>query len=123
VYPGAAARGEPGDIDHQEDSMAEQNLSGWERATSIATGLAAIGMGIRKGGLGGWLGVAAGVMAAKRGLTGHCAMKAAIAGRHDALPEQLAPVTSPGPANPAVTEARIDHALEETFPASDPISP
>ncbi|MFV3415913.1 YgaP family membrane protein [Pseudomonas nitroreducens] len=104
--------------------MAEQkNLSGWERATSIATGLAAIGMGIRKGGLGGWLGVAAGVLAAKRGLTGHCAMKAAITGQHDDLPEHLAPVTSPGPANPTVAESRIDHALEETFPASDPISP
>ena len=106
--------------------MAEQkNLSGWERATSIATGLAAIGMGIRKGGLGGWLGGPAGVMAAKRGLTGHCAMKAAITGQHDALPEHLAPapVTSPGPANPTVAESRIDHALEETFPASDPISP
>lgn len=102
--------------------MTEQNLSGWERATSIALGLAAIGMGLRRGGVSGWMGAAAGVLATKRGLTGHCAMKAAIASAAERA-DVPAPVTSPGAADTSVAESRIDHALEETFPASDPISP
>lgn len=109
--------------------MAEQNLSGFERATSIALGLAAIGMGIRRGGISGWMGAAAGVLAAKRGFTGHCAMKAAITPADPEVlsqqdhPAPAAVAPSPGIADASVSESRIDHALEETFPASDPISP
>lgn len=105
--------------------MSEQNLSGWERAASIAAGIAAIGLGVRRGGLGGWVRVGAGVLAAKRGLSGHCQVKAALNKPVlEPLRSELAAVVpSPGVADSTVSEARIDHALEETFPASDPISP
>ncbi|WP_252275524.1 YgaP-like transmembrane domain [Pseudomonas subflava] len=59
--------------------MSEQNVNGWERALSLAVGLAGVGNGIKRGGIGGCLEVAVSLLALKRGLTGDCAMKRALA--------------------------------------------
>lgn len=59
--------------------MNEHNVVGWERALSLAVGIAGVGSGFRRGGVIGLLHVAASLMAVKRGLTGHCALKSALA--------------------------------------------
>lgn len=69
--------------------MAEQNLGGWERALSLAIGIAGIGKGVRRGGVAGWLEVAASVLVVKRGLTGHCKVKEAFSGLEQATVAQV----------------------------------
>lgn len=77
--------------------MAQQNVTGWERALSLAIGLAAIGKGVRRGGLGGWLEVAAALLAVKRGLTGHCKVKEAFSGLNQAAVSEVHPLPEPTP--------------------------
>lgn len=59
--------------------MSEQNVTGWERALSLAVGIAGVGNGFKRGGVSGFLEIAASLLAVKRGLTGHCAMKSSLA--------------------------------------------
>ena len=96
--------------------MNTQNVTGWERTLSLAVGIAGLGNGIKRGGLGGLLEAGAALLEPKRGLSGHCALKSALrdAGREQLPPRQRGPLSH---------EDRVDNALEETFPASDPISP
>jgi len=85
-----------------------QNLGGWERAISVAIGLAAIGKGVRRGGVTGWLEVAAAVLALKRGLTGHCSVKEAFSGLEQAAVSEVHPLPEPSPRRrpPRVRSAR-----------------
>jgi uncharacterized membrane protein len=53
----------------------EQNVHGWERAGSVATGVVMVGKGLRRGGLFGLIQVAIGGVALARGLTGHSATR------------------------------------------------
>ncbi len=59
--------------------MSEQNVTGWERTLSLAVGIAGVGNGFKRGGVSGFLEVAASLLALKRGLTGHCAVKSSLA--------------------------------------------
>lgn len=59
--------------------MNDHNVTGWERALSLAVGIAGVGNGFKRGGITGLLEVAVSLMAVKRGLTGHCEMKTAMA--------------------------------------------
>ncbi|MBB4864940.1 putative membrane protein [Pseudomonas nitritireducens] len=77
--------------------MNGQNLGGWERALSVAIGLAGVGKGIRRGGVSGWLEVAAAVLVVKRGLTGHCAVKDAFSGRDRSVVAEIHPLPEPSP--------------------------
>lgn len=71
------------------------NLAGWERALSLAIGLAGIGKGVRRGGVAGWLEVAAAVLVVKRGLTGHCKLKEAFGGLEQAIVSEVHPLPEP----------------------------
>lgn len=106
--------------------MSTQNLGRWERLFSVALGLAGVRNGFRRGGLQGWLEVGAAALMVKRGLSGHCQVKAALlgqpAGHAGASPIGRA-AASPHRSARQSEERRMDNALEETFPASDPISP
>ncbi|MDN6860853.1 DUF2892 domain-containing protein [Pseudomonas sp. CAN2814] len=77
--------------------MNGQNLGGWERAISVAIGLAGVGKGVRRGGISGWLEVAAAVLVVKRGLTGHCALKEAFSGLEQAAVVEVHPLPEPSP--------------------------
>src|SRR5690606_23365056 len=59
-----------------------QNVTGMERKLSIAGGLGLLACGLRHGGVGGLLALAAGGMALYRGLTGHCELKERLCERH-----------------------------------------
>lgn len=59
--------------------MSKHNVTGWERAFSLAVGIAGVGKGVRRGGISGCLEIAVSLLALKRGLTGECAMKRALA--------------------------------------------
>lgn len=107
--------------------MNTRNLGRWERLFSVALGLAGMRNGFQRGGLQGWLEVGASALMVKRGLSGHCRVKAALLERradeagepaigHEATPSAAA-------RDHSSEERRVDNALEETFPASDPISP
>lgn len=58
------------------------NVQGLERKLSVAGGLGLLACGLRHGGVGGLLAVAAGGMALYRGMTGHCELKARLCSRH-----------------------------------------
>src|SRR5690606_4425463 len=58
-----------------------QNVTGMERKLSIAGGLGLLACGLRHGGVGGLLALAAGGMALYRGLTGHCGLNARLCER------------------------------------------
>ena len=75
--------------------MNEQNVGGWERALSLAIGLAGIGKGVRRGGVIGWLEVAAAVLVVKRGLTGRCRMKALLGDLQQASVAEVHPLPEP----------------------------
>ncbi|WAJ39856.1 DUF2892 domain-containing protein [Pseudomonas sp. GOM7] len=115
-------------------SSLTHNVHRLERAVSLATGLTAIVAGVSRGGAGGVLKALGGAVLVQRGLTGHCVVKGMvsdpkaeieclrqrIADMRAALPkvhEQSAASRAPH------QESKLDHAVEETFPASDPISP
>lgn len=57
------------------DKNAPQNVHGWERTASLASGLMLLGKGLRRGGLGGIIQVAMGGMALARGISGRCEAK------------------------------------------------
>lgn len=106
--------------------MHTQNVAGTERLLSRAVGTMGMVSGFRQGGVGGLLKIAAAAMIAKRGLTGHCQLKSllepprAISGEQQSRGRSAATGTEID----KLTEAsRMENALEETFPASDPISP
>lgn len=77
--------------------MNQQNVSGWERALSMAIGLAGIGKGVRRGGVSGWLEVAAAVLVVKRGLTGHCRLKEMVSDLQQASVSEVHPLPQPSP--------------------------
>ncbi|MDE1168878.1 MAG: DUF2892 domain-containing protein [Pseudomonas sp.] len=56
----------------------EQNVHGWERAGSLATGVVMVGKGLRRGGLFGLVQIAIGGVALARGITGHSSTKALL---------------------------------------------
>lgn len=97
--------------------MSEHNLNRWERLFSLAIGVAGLRNGFRRGGVDGWLEVGASALMIRRGLSGHCRVKAALLQAQANRPARLAQVEAEG------LQRRLDDALEETFPASDPISP
>ena len=116
--------------------MHEHNVTGWERALSLAVGIAGIGSGFRRGGVSGWLGVAASLMAVKRGLTGHCALKSALAeaAQHRPQPHPAirreTEIGIPGGAynvRPSDVVPGADHRLDrpigQSLPQRDPMAP
>jgi len=56
-------------------SKPEQNVHGWERAGSVASGVLMVGKGLRRGGLLGLIQMAIGGAVLARGVTGHCSAK------------------------------------------------
>lgn len=86
--------------------MNQQNVGNWERALSVAIGLAAIGKGVRRGGLTGWLEVAAAVLVVKRGLTGHCNVKEVFSGLGQAAVSEVHPLPEPSPRRHPARPAR-----------------
>jgi len=57
------------------NKAAPQNVHGWERAASLASGLMLIRKGLRRGGLGGIVHLAMGGMTLARGISGRCEAK------------------------------------------------
>ncbi|ARS48952.1 MULTISPECIES: YgaP family membrane protein [Pseudomonadaceae] len=115
------------------------NVQRLERAISLATGATAVVTGLCQGGSRGVLKALGGAALLQRGFTGHCVVKGMIsdpkteleglrqcvADLRAALPrlqKELEAVQQRQTA-PGAREARLDNAVEETFPASDPISP
>jgi len=109
------------------------NVHGIERAISIAAGLAAIALGVQRGGVGGVIKVVGGALVLQRGLSGHCSAKGFLTdpdAEIDYLRQRIASLRAalpkvddyPSQAQRKLDE-KVDHAVEETFPASDPISP
>ncbi|UCJ15527.1 DUF2892 domain-containing protein [Pseudomonas sp. MM211] len=107
---------------------AYNNVEGTERLLSLAVGVVGAVSGIRQGGVVGLIKIAASALIAQRGITGHCQLKDFLSSaetegapyeRH--APADLDEVTISRQAQDR--EAQMDNALEETFPASDPISP
>lgn len=109
------------------------NVHGIERALSIAAGLTTIAAGVRRGGTLGVVRALGGVLILQRGLSGHCAVKGLIMDPEaeiDCLRQRIAKLRAalpdvddyPSQARRRLEE-KVDHAVEETFPASDPISP
>jgi len=112
--------------------QANNNVEGSERLLSLAVGVMGITSGIRQGGIRGLIKIAASALIAKRGLTGHCQMKSLLSAcerdetqheRGAPEPERTQSGAATGAGESQDRESRVDHALEETFPASDPISP
>jgi len=114
-------------------SSSIHNVQRIERGISIATGAAAIASGVYQGGSAGLIKALGGLALVHRGISGHCSLKAMIIDPHAELVylrqrvadlraavDKLEKNTSSGK---RAQEAKVDHALEETFPASDPISP
>ncbi|TBU74058.1 DUF2892 domain-containing protein [Pseudomonas daroniae] len=112
--------------------MHANNVEGTERLLSLAVGIMGVASGIKQGGIRGLIKIAASTMIAKRGITGHCQLKGLLSAceREGTQDERgaSAPERDGGTAPKASSqlqdrESRMDNALEETFPASDPISP
>ncbi|MFV3371819.1 DUF2892 domain-containing protein [Pseudomonas sp. NY15435] len=80
-----------------QQTFGGQNLGKWERALSVAIGLAGIGKGVRRGGVSGWLEVAAAVLVVKRGLTGHCRVKEVLGELQQASVSEVHPLPEPSP--------------------------
>lgn len=80
-----------------QQNLAVRNIGKWERALSVAIGLAGIGKGFRRGGVTGWLEVAASVLAVKRGLTGHCQVKQVFSDLQQAAVSEVHPLPQPSP--------------------------
>ncbi|MBM3109237.1 DUF2892 domain-containing protein [Pseudomonas sp. P66] len=60
------------------------NVTGWERAGSVAGGVVMVGKGLRRGGLFGLIQMAIGGVALARGITGHSSVKSLLErGRND----------------------------------------
>ncbi len=102
--------------------MRTQNVAGTERLLSLAIGMMGMISGIRQGGAAGLLKVGASAMLAKRGLTGHCQLKSLLTPASEPPYEHHA-THSNADASKLDEDRRMENALEETFPASDPISP
>lgn len=116
-------------------SSLSHNVHRLERVVSLATGVTAIVAGVCQGGGSGVLKALGGAVLVQRGLSGHCVVKGmvsdpkteieclrqCIADMRAALPKVNGQFQSAAGKTPY--EARLDHAVEETFPASDPISP
>lgn len=110
-----------------------QNVHRLERAVSLATGATAIVAGVCQGGSSGVFKALGGAALLQRGLTGHCVVKGMISDPKTELESLRACVADLRAALPRLQkemdrvkgrqENRLDHAVEETFPASDPISP
>ncbi|AVO55565.1 DUF2892 domain-containing protein [Ectopseudomonas mendocina] len=109
------------------------NVHRLERAVSLATGASAVVAGVCQGGTSGVLKALGGAALLQRGLTGHCVVKGLISdpkAEIECLRECVAELRAALPRLQKEVaemkgrqENRLDHAVEETFPASDPISP
>lgn len=109
------------------------NVHRVERAVSLATGASAVVAGVCQGGTSGVLKALGGAALLQRGLTGHCVVKGLISDPRaeiECLRECVAELRAALPRLQKEVaemkgrqENRLDHAVEETFPASDPISP
>ena len=95
----------------------DHNVGATERIASVAAGGALVSLALYQRSPMAWLGGLLGGALLWRGATGHCAVYQAM-GRSTSLPHAMRSYglrTAPTP-----TEARIDDALDDTFPASDP---
>ena len=97
-----------------------QNLSEFERTLSALFGVSLSCLALRSSSLSGIraLAGAAGVALLVRAATGRCAVKAALLGEGVRLETIAEPPASNSDAS--THSARVDEALEGTFPASDP---
>lgn len=110
-----------------------QNVHRVERAISIVAGVSAIVSGVYRGGFSGILAALGGAAAVQRGLSGHCVLKGLIMDaeselrclrqRANELRAALPETSATSASDKRAEDAKLDHAVEETFPASDPISP
>lgn len=109
------------------------NVHRLERAISLASGATAIVAGVCQGGSSGVLKALGGAALLQRGISGHCVVKGLISDPRSELQCLRECVADLRAALPKLQkemervkgrqERRLNHALEETFPASDPISP
>lgn len=102
------------------------NVHRLERAVSLATGATAIVAGVCQGGSSGVLKALGGAALLQRGISGHCVVKGMISDPRTELESLRAALPRLQKEMQRVKgrqENRLDHAVEETFPASDPISP
>lgn len=119
-------------------SSAIQNVPRVERVISIAAGVTAIVSGVYRGGALGMAKALGGAALLQRGFSGHCTVKALITDPETELAYLRERVAELRAQLPKVEEAvarrrqaveaksmedKVDNAVEETFPASDPISP
>ncbi|BCD89290.1 hypothetical protein PSm6_56970 [Pseudomonas solani] len=109
------------------------NVHGVERAFSVAAGLVSIASGVYRGGAPGVIKALGGAALLLRGVSGHCSMKGLVFDSDTELEYLRQRVAALRAALPRIEdhplrsqralEAKVDNAVEETFPASDPISP
>lgn len=114
-------------------STSIHNVQRIERVISIATGAAAIASGVYQGGTRGLIKALGGFALLQRGTSGHCSLKALISDpqaelvylrqRVADLRVALDKLEANTGSKKRTQEIKMDSALEETFPASDPISP
>lgn len=119
-------------------TSSNQNIERIERVISIAAGVAAIAGGVYRGGPMGIVKALGGAALLQRGISGHCTVKGLITDPETELAylrERVAELRAQLPkleeevarrrrsVDAKTLEAKVDNAVEETFPASDPISP
>lgn len=95
------------------EQLRQPNVQGVERAASLAGGGLLIGNGLRRGGVGGWLQVLIGGMALARGLSGRCALKAAM--QPSPLEKQLVQDTHWRSARALARSITIDRPREDLY--------
>ncbi|BBP83901.1 MULTISPECIES: DUF2892 domain-containing protein [Pseudomonas] len=109
------------------------NVHGVERALSVAAGVLSIASGVYRGGAPGVIKALGGAALLLRGVSGHCSVKGLVIDPETELEYLRQRVAALRAALPRIEdhplrsqrelEAKVDNAVEETFPASDPISP
>ncbi|GAB3471184.1 SRPBCC family protein [Azotobacter salinestris] len=95
------------------ERLHQANVQGLERAASLAGGSLLIGKGLRRGGLGGGLQVILGGLALVRGLSGRCALKAAM--QPSPLEQQLIEDTHWRSAKALARSITINRPREELY--------
>lgn len=95
------------------ERLHQPNVQGLERAASLAGGSLLIGKGLRRGGLGGCLQVILGGLALARGLSGRCALKAAM--QPSPLEQQLIEDTHWRSAKALARSITINRPREELY--------
>jgi hypothetical protein len=111
---------------YEQVAGGEENLSQVERWTSMLGGVVLAAAGLRRGGIQGAVMGAAGGLLAARGLSGHCAVKALLndrAGGYQERSEDYLESERRSTDDRADRPwNRVDEALDQSFPASDPPS-